>query len=333
MEIIGNSALAVINEDQSIQTVSEVIQTILDDINQKQWMIGDILVFLRFRAEHAPLAEFGIPEGEIWPAELLGFLDQRHFRIEQGVKDEILHWQRLTFEDIIVLYDDNRVMIWQKTGGGFQTDKRFDDYLGHLSKMLSARLNGKTLWSYYITSHTYPTSKRIEDVSWTTHFDNRNLAAIRARNTEHNPYTPERLAQLQLEELVDSGLALSTLIREDIKREKQEERGYKWYLPLPHQLKIKVGEEEKIVIQFEFHVPYSIRYIFFNRVGATFGYLYLNNVILHGNDLYFNKEKIGDLPLMDKDPDVDKAIIWLAGRMGWKIRPASSPPPSQSPPT
>ena len=334
MNNIPNDALAIINEDQSFDTVVAIIEGALDTIDGLQWYIGDILVFLRFRSGHAPVAEYELQSDEEWPPEFLELLRQKNLRIEHGYKDEMLHWHRMTLGKLVILYDQKQFLVWQKVEESFPTDQRFESYLDVLSGRLQSKLNGKTLWAYYITSHTYPDSTRLPHIAWTSHFEGRNLAAIKARNTPHSPYSVEKQAQMLLPELADDGKAKTTIIRKLIHKEKQKEQGFNWVLPAPRLFEIclKDSNETRVVIELFEDTTYLERKHFWSYIGVGFQWSpYPNQRIhLYGNELWWNGRQIGVIPLLDRDPMVDRVIIKLAGAMKWVIKPDSAPRPTNS---
>lgn len=322
---LNSDSLTIINQDQSFETVQTVIGSILEMIDDYQWTIGGILVFLRFRAAHIPLEKFTRPADGGWPAEFLAYLKEKTgYRPEQCNNiDELLHWNRLTFEAYVVLYDSKEITVWEKTNDPF-TDYQYQAYLDMLTKNLASKLNGKTMWAYYTTAKVFPVSARASDRTWTFHYDTYQYHQLKHSVDDINSIDGADLIQtpvMQLEDFIVHDFKQTRQIRELMRLERENQRGYKWLLELPYELKLSDGDNEKVVIVFDRDVKNSYRWIFFSGAGLV-SYYYNNSskkIYLKGEKLYVGKVYVGHLPLMDQDEDVDKAIIQLSGKMKWVI--------------
>lgn len=330
---LADQTLSIINDDQSFETIQSIIGSILEMIDEYQWTIGGILVFLRFRAGHIPLVKFNRPADKSWPADFLNYLaDRTNDNPERANQvDELLHWHRLVFDEIVVLYDEKEITVWEISDDHF-TDYQYRQYLDMLTKNLSRKLNSKTMWAYYITALKFPVSARAKDRTWTFHFETYQYYQL--NHGDDNDGGNENLSSLvvspamQLDEFLSMDISTTAEVRDMMKEMRNDQRGFRWGLELPDELPIYVGNERKVVIRFDKNTPDKNKEPFFAGAGKLFIGMLLrqNEFYLKGDKLFIGKDYVGHLPLMDKDSDVDRAIIQLADKMRWSVSGAESFP-------
>ena len=320
---LADDTLSIINNDQSFETVQTVIGSILEMIDDYQWTIGSILVFIRFRAAHIPIERFDRPADKSWPEEFLIYLRKLTggLRPEQcDIADELLHWNRLGFDKHVVLYDEKEITLWEKTDDPF-TDFQYQKYLDMLTANLARKLNGKTMWAYYITAKAFPVSARAIDRTWTFHYDTYRYYQLKHENADVED-APNLIVtpSMQLEEFIENDIYKTVRIRAMMREERDKKQGYKWVLDVPYEFKIKVGDEQKTVIIFDESSANEDRGVIFAGADVVYKSLFPNKQVrMSGNKLYIDDRYVGYIPLLEKDEYVDKAIFELSGKMKWSI--------------
>ena len=227
-----------LDEDPSYDQVEQAIGQLAEIRVLSQWAIGDILVFVRYRAQFTPKGVW-YKQGDVWPPELFEFVNQ-NYRLklsqEQAEVAEFLSWTTYRYERFWLLQRGNELRLWQRNAQDWLTDDAFESYVRKLSNDLSTLLDYTSLMQYYHTSSAFPYGKRHAHISWTAHNE---VSLIAGQQVAPSLRGLERLeakreiAPALLEDYESRDMIHVSQLREEKRRLVQAMMGYLWEAPPP----------------------------------------------------------------------------------------------------
>ena len=179
-DIVLHHYLDHLAQDPSWETVVEAIGSFVNIRDAAQWMIGDVLVFIRERINFNPIDIFDWDGDEIPEAVIKVVYDRYGCRIDSGQGVDWLCWHTIRFDDFWLLCRPGEIRLWEKNQDEF-SEVQFSQYLEQIETRLRVELGSKNLYKYYRTSFCFTRTHRWPH-SWTWHYETTNLAAGEIRD-------------------------------------------------------------------------------------------------------------------------------------------------------
>jgi hypothetical protein len=325
-----------LDRDSSLETVVQEIGGLVQEIADRQWMIGYILLFLRYRAEFSDSVVFEWTDEKVWPPELYEFIKQRFGKTLSGMTGEMtefIHWScyRYDAEGFWILARPGEIRVWIKGTTTGLTEDAYEDFVSNIADVLRGMtVHRDTLANYYRTAACFPPSKIEPLLAWTIHFEVGNLAG---GEVDEGLTGIDRLeakaeiAQQKLKQLLQEYERLTVTVVRQLQADNQRERlGFRWLPPAPTRLLVQTGDAAlngagaATGLTFVNHddpdVAYAIRSIcWYADCGPWAKNIKL---IIKGDSL--------ELPdgrqvatFNGQDMDIEPALSWLANKMKWEV--------------
>lgn len=321
---ILSTYLNILDSDPAYDNVEQLLSDIITAKNSAQWLIGDLLVFLRFRTDYQTIKTF--PWSGSFSKEMIEFINTEYkidFNEENFETQDFLYWTAYKHKRFWLLLDEQEIRVWDHHPSNVSDDE-FDQYLTDLTIRLKAALGDQSLRAYYRTSRIYPFSARTPH-SWSYHYEKTNYIA--AKLNPKGSSGEERLQLIfdHLEETTDefekNGINRVAEVRDQIKNHIQNERGWLLHVPLPKLLIVTNVETGETLegLRFTGENPNAIKAI----LSSAGIYTYHKNCELVWREresaVYDSQKRlIATCPHIEENV-VAEAISYLAEKMAWEM--------------
>lgn len=227
--------------DESIESVVSIIGELLAVMNSSQWVIGDLLNYIRSRV---------LFDEEVF-VSFDDLLFNKSIKIDQLPEPtEFLYWQRFNLPSgdvILAANEDNRY--WKYTVVKEQTDIDFKHYVNSLELILLEQIGSSSLWNYFRVAQAFPPSQRGAN-SWTWYLTKVQHAAIEIGDPSQRDTINEKARQIAA---YDDGNGFNTVshARAKLAVAKSERKGWRIDIDSPAVLYLNDGIRKYPIIEFK----------------------------------------------------------------------------------
>lgn len=239
-------------EDMSIETVVSTLSELIAVMNSSQWVIGDLLNFIRHRGMYHETVYDNL-------SDLM--IDKSVSDNQLGSPDEFLYWRRFQLDNgDVVLSGKSDARYWRFISINERTDVDFLSYVNGISLLMIEQLGPTNLWNYFRVAQAFPPSTRGSN-SWTWYLTEMQRAALEV-GTPDREIVNERARQIAATD-AGNGFTTVTHARHKLAETRETKAGWRMLMSPPPGIVIDDGYRRYTIVEFtdEFHATNICRWL------------------------------------------------------------------------
>lgn len=243
-----------LDQDPTFDMVETLIGQFTHIRDLTKWMIGDILFFLRFRANYETVKIFQWNNSDL-PDELAQYI-RATYRVSKDdlpKKEPFLFFQVIRTERFWLLFDRDEIRVWQKLDRPDLDDRAFHNYIQVLSLRFSGYWAKETFFNCYRTSAALPDMSKRLGHPWSWFFEARNLTGGRVdeglSGIDHHLAVAALMPGV-IVELEENGHNYVSNVRGQIRVQNDQKNGFSWGAKVDS---VFIDTEEGQIVVFEFN--------------------------------------------------------------------------------